>query len=256
VSATPAAERLAGRVALVTGAASGIGRATAERIAAEGGRVWCVDLQSEGAKATAEAIAAAGGEASAWACDVSVPAQVSAAVAACVERHGRIDVLCNVAGVLPAMQPTAALPLETWQRALDVNLTGTFLTCQAALPHLLESRGCIVNTSSTSALRGLPWSAAYAASKGGVLALTYTLAVEYGKQGLRANAVCPGNILTPMTSAVRLPEGVDTNLILRTIALDKPRGPESVAGVIAMLASEDGAHINGEFIRMDGGALS
>lgn len=249
-------ERFAGRVALVTGAASGIGRATAVRIAAEGGRVWCVDLQEAGAKATAEAIQATGGRASALVCDVSDPELVAAAVAACVESDGRLDALCNVAGMLPAMQPTADLPLELWQRALAVNLTGTFLMCQSALPHLLESRGCIVNTSSTSALRGLPWSAAYAASKGGVLAFTYTLAVEYGKQGLRANAVCPGNILTPMTSAVRLPEGVDTNLIKRTIALDKPRGPESVAGVIALLASDDGAHINGEFIRMDGGALS
>jgi NAD(P)-dependent dehydrogenase (short-subunit alcohol dehydrogenase family) len=244
------------RVALVTGAASGIGRATAGRIGAEGGRVLCVDLQAEGARETAETICKAGGQADALACDVADPAQVAASVEACIEGFGRLDVLCNVAGVLPPMQATAKLPLEHWELALAVNLTGTFLMCQSALPHLLESQGCIVNTSSTSALRGLPWSAAYAASKGGVLAFTYTLAVEYGKQGLRANAVCPGNIATPMTAAVRLPEDVDLKLIMRTMALDKPRGPEAVAGVIAMLASEDGAHINGEFIRMDGGALS
>ncbi len=244
------------RVVLVTGAASGIGRATAERIGAEGGRVFCADLQADAARETAETIQKAGGEAAAVACDVSDTAQVQAAIAACVDGFGRLDVLCNVAGVLPTMQPTAEVDLAQWQRSLDVNLTGTFLACQAALPHLLETGGNIVNTSSTSALRGLPWSAAYAASKGGVLALTYTLAVEYGKQGVRANAVCPGNIITPMTKATRLPEDVDTSLILRTVALDKPRGPESVAGVIAMLASDDGVHINGELVRMDGGALS
>jgi len=248
--------RFEDRVVLVTGAASGIGRATAERIGAEGGRVLCVDLQAEAAADTADTIARAGGTAEARTCDVSDPGQVADTVAACVDGFGRLDVLCNVAGILPPMQETTELELATWQRALDVNLTGTFLMCQAALPQLLESGGNIVNTSSTSALRGLPWSAAYAASKGGVLALTYTLAVEYGKQGVRANAVCPGNIMTPMTSAVRLPEGVDTQLIVRTVALDRPRGPEVVAGVIAMLASEDGAHVNGELIRMDGGALS
>ena len=218
--------------------------------------MFCVDLQADAASETAEAIRAAGGEASARACNVADAAQAQASVDACASELGGIDVLCNIAGVMPPMEPTADVALDRWQLALDVNLTGTFLMCQAALPRLLERSGNIVNTASTSALRGLPWSAAYAASKGGVLALTYTLAVEYGKQGVRANAVCPGNIKTAMTSAVRLPEDVDHSLIMRTVALDVPRGPETVAGVIAMLASEDGAHINGEFVRMDGGALS
>jgi meso-butanediol dehydrogenase/(S,S)-butanediol dehydrogenase/diacetyl reductase len=244
------------KVALITGAASGIGRATALRIASEGGHVFCLDVQAEELAKTIEMIRKAGGRAESGICDVADPVQAQAAIDACVAGFGRIDVLCNIAGILHTMQETATLDLATWQKVLDVNLTGTFVMCQSALPHLLESGGCIVNTSSTSALRGLPWSAAYAASKGGVLALTYTLAVEYGKQGVRTNAVCPGNIMTPMTGAVRLPDGVDTKLIMRTIPLDGPRGPEVVAGVIAMLASEDGAHINGEFIRMDGGALS
>jgi NAD(P)-dependent dehydrogenase (short-subunit alcohol dehydrogenase family) len=130
------------------------------------------------------------------------------------------------------------------------------LMCQAALPHLLATGGNIVNAGSTSALAGLPWGTAYAASKGGILGLTYALAVEYGRQGLRVNAVCPGSIKTPMTGAVEMPEGVDLSLVQRIMPLDKPRGPEAVAGVIALLASEDGAHMNGEYVRVDGGTLS
>jgi len=164
-------------------------------------------------------------------------------------------VLCNIAGIL-LMEHAHATRLEDWRRVIDVNLTGTFLVSMAALPHLLEAKGNIVNASSTSALAGLPYGAAYGASKGGVLALTRTLAVEYGRQGLRANAVCPGSITTPMTSRGKLPKDPDFKLLARAMALDQARGPETVAGVIAMLASEDGAHINGEHIRIDGGTLS
>ena len=188
-------------------------------------------------------------------CDVSDAAQVRATVELAIDRFGRLDVLCNIAGIL-LMEHAHATRLEDWRRVLDVNLTGTFLMSVAALPHLLESKGNIVNASSTSALAGLAYGAAYGASKGGVLALTRTFAVEYGKQGLRANAVCPGSIETPMTHGTRLPADADMKLIARAMALDRPRGPETVAGVIAMLASEDGAHINGEHIRIDGGTLS
>jgi NAD(P)-dependent dehydrogenase (short-subunit alcohol dehydrogenase family) len=128
--------------------------------------------------------------------------------------------------------------------------------CKAAIPHLLTRGGNIVNVSSTSALQGMPWGAAYGSSKAGVLSLTRTLAVEYAAMGLRANAVCPGSIETPMNSADMLPKGVDLKLLRRMMPLDRARGPETVASVIAMLASADGAHINGEFIRIDGGTLA
>ncbi len=247
--------RFEDKVVLVTGAASGIGRATVERLAREGAKLLCVDVQAEAVEAAAKAVAELGAEAETRVCDVSSPEQTAAAVQACVDRFGRLDVLCNIAGIL-RFDHVEDLSVENWNRILAVNLTGTFLMCKAALPHLLESRGNIVNTSSTAALAGLAYGAAYGASKAGVLGLTYALAVEYGRKGLRANAVCPGSITTPMTQNVAFPSDPDPKLIRRVMALDKPRGPETVAGVIAMLASEDGAHINGEEIRVDGGTLA
>ncbi len=249
-------KRFGGKVALVTGAASGIGRATALRFADEGAQVFCTDVQSEDVTLTAKSAVELGAEAEARVCDVSDPKESDACVQACVDRFGRLDVLCNIAGIL-RFDYFDEIDLADWNRILDVNLTGTFLMCKAAIPHLLESGGNIVNTSSTSALAGLAYGAAYGASKAGVLGLTYSLAIEYGRRGVRANAVCPGSIKTPMTAgAAGLPEKIDPKLIARAMALDRPRGPEAVAGVIAMLASEDGAHINGEQIRVDGVTLS
>ncbi len=247
--------RFEDKVVLVTGAASGIGRATVERLAQEGAKLLCVDIQAEAVEATAKRAIELGAEAEARVCDVSDPKHCTATVKGCIDRFGKLDSLCNIAGIL-RMSHTHELSLDDWNRVLSVNLTGTFLMSQAALPHLLASRGSIVNTASTAALAGVPWGAAYGASKGGVLALTRSMAVEYGKQGLRVNAVSPGSVLTPMGTRSILPEGIDTALLTRLMALDKPRGPEVVAGVVAMLASEDGAHINGEQIRIDGGTLA
>jgi len=247
--------RFEGKVALITGAASGIGRATANRLADEGASLFCVDVEATGLEAAAEDARTFGARAETAICDVSDPGAVARAIATCVDRFARLDVLCNIAGIL-RMDNTHELSLDHWNRVLAVNLTGTFLVSQAALPHLLASKGNIVNTSSTSALAGMPWCAAYAASKGGVLALTRTFAIEYGKRGLRANVVCPGSIDTPMNNADLIPKDADKKLLYRAMPLDRFRGPETVASVIAMLASEDGAHINGESIRVDGATLS
>jgi NAD(P)-dependent dehydrogenase (short-subunit alcohol dehydrogenase family) len=186
---------------------------------------------------------------------VSDAAFVESLIAETVERHGRLDVLANVAGILRTAN-THEHSLETWDQVIAVNLTGTFLCCRAAIPALLETKGNIVNVSSTAALAGHPWAAAYSASKGGVLALTRTIAVEYGKQGLRCNAVCPGSIKTPITSDFEFPEGADTDLVRRIMSLSKPRGPETVAAAIAFLASDDALHVNGEDVRIDGATLS
>jgi NAD(P)-dependent dehydrogenase (short-subunit alcohol dehydrogenase family) len=248
--------RFEDKVVLVTGAASGIGRATAERLASEGARVWCSDVQAEAVEETAKLASQSGGQAAAHTSDVSNEREAAACVAACVERFGRLDALCNVAGIL-RFAHTHELPFDTWRRVLAVNLDGTFLMCRAALPHLLAARGNIVNVASTAALAGLPYGAAYGASKGGVLGLTRALAVEYGKQGVRCNAVCPGSIQTPMTSGgAGLPKDADMKLVMRQMALDRPRGPEQVASLIAFLASPEAAHINGSHILVDGGTLA
>jgi NAD(P)-dependent dehydrogenase (short-subunit alcohol dehydrogenase family) len=245
-------QRFVDRVVLVTGAASGIGRATVERLAEEGAALFCLDVSPAPLEAAVAAARARGARAEGRRCDVSVEAEVEAAVAACVERFGRLDVLCNVAGIL-RFDHFHELRTEDWSRVLAVNLNGVFFTCRAAVPHLLRTRGNIVNVASTAALGGQPWAAAYAASKGGVLALTRTIAVDYVKQGLRANAVCPGDVDTPIRDAFRLPEGADAKLLHRVRAPGGPGSPASVAAVIAMLASDDGAHITGAAIRVDGG---
>lgn len=248
-------QRFENRVVLVTGAGSGIGRASAQRIASEGGRIYCLDIARAGVEETAQQIRAAGGEATAAVCDVSDEAQVETAVAACVEHYGSLYALVNMAGLL-RFDDTRQLRTADWQRILDINLSGTMYLCRAALPHLLETRGSIVNAASTAALSGLPWGVAYSASKGGVLAMTRSIAVEYAKRGVRANCVCPGDIKTGMTVDIDWPETMDFELIGRISSLSGPKGPEVMAGVIAMLASEDAVHITGEDIRVDGGTLS
>jgi NAD(P)-dependent dehydrogenase (short-subunit alcohol dehydrogenase family) len=247
--------RFADRVALVTGAASGIGRATAERLAAEGGSVFAVDVNVEPLADVQSSIAASGGMIGVAACDVADEAQVEATVAACVARFGRLDVLCNVAGIL-RFDHFHELRTADWSRILAVNLTGTFLVCRAAIPHLLKTRGNIVNVASTAAVAGQPWAAAYAASKGGVVALTHTIAVDYVKQGLRANAVLPCDIQTPIRNEFAMPEGANPKLLRRVMSPMGTGKPEHVAGVIAMLASADGDFVTGETIRVDGGTFA
>lgn len=242
------------RTVLITGAASGIGRAAVGRLASEGATVACLDVSDE-VDAAADEARAAGAEALALRCDITDPTAVDEAVAATVEAFGGLDVCVNMAGVLAAAHSHEET-LDQWERIVGINLTGTFLVCRAALPHLLERRGAIVNAASTASLSGHPWMVAYAASKGGILAMTRTLAMEYARRGLRVNAVAPGGITTPMSGNVRLPDDADFSLLDRISPLDEFRGPETVAAVIAFLGSDDAAHVNGEVVRVDGGTLA
>jgi len=248
---TGVAGRFAGGGGRVTGAGSGIGRATCERLAAEGARVACLDRDARAAEETARALVENAAEAFALACDVSVPADVDSAVDEAARRLGSLAVVVNSAGIL-RFSHTHEEDVAEWNRVLAVNLTGTFLVCRAALPRLVAGGGgAIVNMSSTAAIKGTPWAAAYAASKGGVQALTYALAIEYGRQGVRANCVCAGAIDTPIQRAFQVPEGADPKLLKRILPFTGFGTPADCAAAIAYLASDDARHVNGESLRVD-----
>jgi len=253
-------ERFADRRVLVTGAGSGIGRAVALRLLAEGGRVVAMDIVEEGLEETARLAAEAGSadRLSTAVVDIADEESVNTAVGAAVAELGGLEGLINAAGILRGAH-THECELELWERVLRVNLTGTFLMTRAALPALLESgRGVIVNFSSTAAHFGHPYMAAYSASKGGILSFTHSIAQEYAKQGLRAVNVLPGGISSGITDNIYnlVPEDVDWNLFAKFgAAIGKGAGsPEHIAGVVAMLASDDGAFVTGTEIRIDGGA--
>ena len=248
-------DRFTDKVVLITGAASGIGRATAERLAAEGATLALSDINAEGLEETATTCRDAGSKVFAAVSNVADEASVADLVASAVAEHGRLDVAVNVAGILH-FEDLRRTRLEDWNRIIAVNLTGTFLVCREVMDHLLATGGNIVNTASTASLAGHPWAVSYSASKGGVYALTQCLAVEFGKQGVRCNSVAPGSILTPIQNEFRLPEGADIKLINRITALDTHRGPETVASTIAFLASDDAAHVNGTCVKVDGGTLA
>lgn len=243
-------ERYEGRVALVTGGGSGIGRATVLRLVDEGATVLATDISEDGLRGTVASVAQPD---AVWTLtgDVSDPTHAPTAVEMAMGLAGRLDTLVNAAGIL-RFEHSHEADMDEWDRILAVNLTGTFRFCRAAIPSLLDGGGAIVNVASTSSVFGHPWAAAYASSKGGVLALTKTLAVEYAKRGLRVNAVCPGSIETPITGAFHLPEGGDSKLLHRIMALTGMAGPEVVAAAIAYLGSDDATHVNGADLRIDG----
>ncbi|MFF2776401.1 SDR family NAD(P)-dependent oxidoreductase [Streptomyces sp. NPDC058052] len=256
--------RYEGRRALVTGGGSGIGQATVLRMLAEGGRVVAADISEDGLKDTVAKAGDTAGRLTTVVVNVADEESVRAGVAAAVTALGGLDVLVNAAGVLRSSH-THETTLDSFEQVVRINLTGTFLMIREAIPALLEGDGsAVVNFSSTSAMFAHPYMAAYAASKGGIQSMTHALAAEYAKRGIRFTAVQPGSISSGMTDGSGaskqslgpgLPADADMSLFMKLApALGQGfAGPETVAGVVAMLASEDGKFITGTEVRIDGG---
>jgi NAD(P)-dependent dehydrogenase (short-subunit alcohol dehydrogenase family) len=247
--------RYTGRVALVTGAGSGIGRATARRLAAEGAAVACLDVAEEAVVTVAAEInteaAGAGGRAIALRCDVTDEEVVASVVAQAEAELGQITNLCNIAGI-GGFSHTPDQSLSGWDKIIAVNLTGTFLMCRAVLPQMIEHGGAIVNTVSTAGIIGQPYSAAYCASKGGVKMLTKALAVEYMARGVRVNAVAPGGVDTPIIHNFGPPEDSDWKLIERLMTPIGFAFPHEIAGAFAYLGSGEAAYVSGAILSIDG----
>ncbi len=241
--------RLEGKVAVVTGAASGIGAATAKRFAAEGATVVRADVTPGDGVVTL---------------DVRDEAAVVAALAAVVAEHGRIDVLMNAAGVAGG-GPVHSMEQSEWDRVVDINLKGTFLTNKAAIALMLEQepssigqRGSIVNVASIEGIEGTEGGSAYNASKGGVVILTKNMALDYGRRGIRANCICPGFIDTPMMAAVFGMEGMEDvrKSFVDAHALGRCGEPEEIAAAALFLASDDASFVTGSALVVDGGYTS
>lgn len=246
-------QRFSGKRAFVTGTASGIGRATALRLASEGAHVGCVDLSADGAASTAAEIAAAGGQAWSGGCDVSDEDSVAGAVAAFVAVAGGLDVVCNIAGI-GHFAHSHEETKEWFDRIVGVNLTGSFLVSKHALPHLMATgNGVIVNTASNAGKMGQPWSAAYCASKGGVVMMTKAMAFEYLKKGVRINAVAPGGTNTNITASFGLPEGADFKDMHRMMSPMGMCEPSEIAAAFAFVASDEARYMTGAIVSVDGG---
>ena len=247
---------LTGKVALVTGAASGIGAASALAFAEAGARVAACDRDLGGAEGTAKLIREAGGEACAVAVDVTDAGQVEAMVQTVVATFGRLDCAHNNAGVTGASAPTADYDRSQWDLVLAVNLTGVFLCLQQELAAMLRSGGgSIVNTASFSGLVAVPRIPAYVASKHGVIGLTKAAAVEYGRKGIRVNAVCPGSTRTPMVEGFSGGDAAVQEAMAAASPMRRLAEPEEIARTVVWLCSDEASFVNGHALAVDGGAV-
>ena len=253
--------RLKDKVALITGAASGIGKSTSLLFGQEGAKVMCADVNGEGAERVARQIADTGGEAASVQVDVSREVEVQGMIRETMERWGRLDVLHNNAGIGTA-GPVTQMQEEEWDRTIDVNLKGVFLGCKHAIPEMVkQGGGAIVNTASDAGLQGIAWLSTYCASKGGVVLLTKSLAVEWAQQGIRVNCVCPGVIRTPILDPfldqAKALFGDSAEAAWERMGQMHPIGrvgePEEVARGVMFLASDEASFVTGVALPVDGG---
>ena len=254
------AGRVEGKVAIVTGAASGIGRATAETLAREGARIVIADIDTAGGRAAALSIVAAGGEAIAIATDVAEEADAVAAVEAAMDTFGALHVLHNNAAITNLDHQRRDgnlldLEVDVWDRTLAVDLRGAMLCCKHAVPKMIEGGGgSIVNTTSNAALAGDLTLSAYAAAKGALNSFTLSVATAFGKDGIRCNAVSPAHIESPSLARIVPPDVVE--LLRAQCLLPRLGTPQDVANLVLFLASDEASFITGQIMRVDGGALS
>ena len=245
--------RFGGRTVLVTGAASGIGAAVCRRLATEGATIAAVDRSRAGLDALAADLRASGSEVLGVECDVADEEAVRSSVASVITSLGDLHGVAHCAGIFPAEDqvPIHRAELDVFLRTLEVNLTGTFLVMKHTIESLARTRGAVVSISSVAALRqggGI----GYAASKGGVLSLTRSLAAQWGGKGVRANAICPGGVDTPMTAELFADDGVRRHVEQRT-PLGRVADPDELAAVVAFLLSDDESFMSGETVVVDGG---
>ncbi len=246
---------VAGRVAIVTGAASGMGRATARLLAAMGARVAVTDFDGAGARAVADAIAASGGDCFPWRLDVADLPEVATVVSAVAERFGGIDILVNNAGIADPMPIDDTRYQAAWDRVIAVILTGPQMMVRAALPWLRKSDAArVVNIASTEALGSTAGHSNYDAAKAGLTGLTRALAVELGREGITVNAICPGPINTGMTA--RIPDEQKAVFAKRRTAMNRYGEPEEVAQMIVSLCLPAASYITGTTIPVDGGLVA
>ncbi|HMK85831.1 MAG TPA: SDR family oxidoreductase [Steroidobacteraceae bacterium] len=248
----PTASSMKGKAALVTGAASGLGRATAFALGRAGADLCVVDMNAAGLQETAAQLRAAGARALAQVTDLSERDNCLGAVAAAVTEFGRLDALCNVAGII-VLCNAHEMSAADYERTLAVNLSAPFYLMQAAIPHLLQAGGAVVNVTSSAAYVGEAYAAAYCATKAGLTHMTKALAMEYVHKPIRFNAVAPGGMATNIADSIKMPEGVDYALIKRFSGLRGTVEVDDVADLIAFLASDAGRSYHGACINIDRG---
>jgi len=245
-------KRFEGKVALVTGAASGIGRASAQRLASEGATVMLGDINNPGLEETEKTIIEAGGRAAIYVFDVSDADACRSCVSATIKEFGQLDVLCNIAGTVK-LKHFEEITDEYWNRIVGINLSGVFFMSKAAIPHLIKTKGNIINMGSTASLVGQVYNAHYCATKAGVLMLSKSMAIEFAGRGVRVNAICPGGVNTPLIENFEMPEGADMNLVSKLFSLVEQAEPEEIATAVAYLASSEARYVTGIAFPMDGG---